>query len=156
MLEKAGATATPIAPAAFSLSEEQQALADLARDFAQQHLSPHAVAWDETKHFPVDVLREAAALGIGGIYIREDVGGSALTRLDAALIFEGAGDGLPLDRGLYLDPQHGVVDDRPLRLGCATPPLPAAPRDHGAFVELLPHRAGRGLGRSGAQDAGAA
>jgi alkylation response protein AidB-like acyl-CoA dehydrogenase len=95
MLEKAGATATPIAPPAFSLTEEQQALADLARDFAQQHLSPHAVAWDETKHFPVEVLREAAALGMGGIYIAEDVGGSALARLEAALIFEGLATGCP-------------------------------------------------------------
>src|SRR6516162_5030209 len=47
------------------------------------------------KHFPVDVLRAAAALGMGGIYIPEDVGGSALTRLDSALIFEGLAKGCP-------------------------------------------------------------
>jgi alkylation response protein AidB-like acyl-CoA dehydrogenase len=46
------------------------------------------VEWDERKHFPVDVLREAASLGMGGVYIQEDVGGSGLSRLDAALIFE--------------------------------------------------------------------
>ncbi|MFI7869709.1 acyl-CoA dehydrogenase family protein, partial [Streptomyces salinarius] len=44
---------------------------------------------------PVDTLREAAALGMGGIYIREDVGGSGLTRLDAALIFEALATGCP-------------------------------------------------------------
>ncbi len=95
MLEKAGATVTPIPPAAFSLSEEQLALADLARDFAQRQLGPRALEWDETRHFPVDVLRQAAALGMGGIYIAEDVGGAALGRLDAALIFEGLATGCP-------------------------------------------------------------
>ena len=49
---------------------------------------PHARDWDETETFPVAALRRAAALGFGGIYVKEDVGGSALTRLDAALIFE--------------------------------------------------------------------
>ena len=51
--------------------------------------------WDETKHFPVDVMREAAALGMGGVYVREDVGGAGLTRLDAALIFEALATGCP-------------------------------------------------------------
>ncbi len=51
--------------------------------------------WDDKKHFPVDVIRETAALGIGGIYIREDVGGSGLTRFDAALIFEALATGCP-------------------------------------------------------------
>ncbi len=51
-------------------------------------MMPHARDWDEGEIFPVDTLRAAAALGFGGIYVHEDVGGSALTRLDAALIFE--------------------------------------------------------------------
>src|SRR4051794_2085822 len=95
MLEKAEAGAATAPQAAFSLNEEQLALSELARDFARRHLAPHAVEWDETKHFPVDVMREAASLGMGGIYIPEDVGGSALTRLDAALIFEGLSTGCP-------------------------------------------------------------
>ena len=49
---------------------------------------------------------------MGGIYVREDVGGSRLTRLDAALIFEALAHGLPVDRGLHLHPQHGRLDDR--------------------------------------------
>jgi alkylation response protein AidB-like acyl-CoA dehydrogenase len=53
------------------------------------------VAWDEQRHFPVDVMRAAAALGMGGIYVREDVGGSGLTRLDATLIFEALASGCP-------------------------------------------------------------
>jgi alkylation response protein AidB-like acyl-CoA dehydrogenase len=95
MLETADATATQTPRGAFALTEEQLALAELARDFARQHLAPQAVEWDEKKHFPVDVLRQAAALGMGGIYIAEDVGGSGLSRLDAALIFEGLSMGCP-------------------------------------------------------------
>ena len=72
----------------FTLSEEQQAFRDLARSFAENELAPHAAEWDRDCTFPVEALRKAAALGFGGIYVREDVGGSALSRLDAALIFE--------------------------------------------------------------------
>jgi alkylation response protein AidB-like acyl-CoA dehydrogenase len=95
MLQEAGAPAAQMSEPCFSLNEEQLALADLARDFAQRQLGPHALEWDETRHFPVDVLREAAALGMGGITIAEDVGGAALSRLDAALIFEGLATGCP-------------------------------------------------------------
>jgi alkylation response protein AidB-like acyl-CoA dehydrogenase len=79
----------------FALDEDQIAVRDMARDFAAEKIAPHALRWDEYKHFPVDVIREAAGLGMGGIYIREDVGGSALTRLDAALIFEALATGCP-------------------------------------------------------------
>jgi alkylation response protein AidB-like acyl-CoA dehydrogenase len=88
-------TSAPSSAGTFTLGEEQLALAELARDFARDHLAPHAVEWDEAKHFPVDVLRQAAALGMAGIYIKEDVGGSGLSRLDAALIFEGLSTGCP-------------------------------------------------------------
>src|SRR6201992_3916136 len=79
----------------FALSEDQLAVREMARDFAAEKIAPHAVRWDEEKHFPVDVMREAAQLGIGGVYIRDDVGGSALTRFDAALIFEALATGCP-------------------------------------------------------------
>jgi alkylation response protein AidB-like acyl-CoA dehydrogenase len=72
----------------FELSEEQQAFRDAARGFASDAMMPHAKEWDERSIFPVELLRAAAALGFGGIYVKEDVGGSALTRLDAAIIFE--------------------------------------------------------------------
>jgi alkylation response protein AidB-like acyl-CoA dehydrogenase len=72
----------------FRLTDDQLAMADVARAFARNELEPHAARWDEEKHFPLDVLRKAAGLGFGGLYVREDVGGSGLTRLDAALIFE--------------------------------------------------------------------
>ena len=78
----------------FTLSEDQRAIQDAARSFAGAEMAPYAARWDEDKHFPVDMLREAATLGFGGIYINEDVGGSGLCRLDASLVFEAlaAGD----------------------------------------------------------------
>ncbi|HZK60220.1 MAG TPA: acyl-CoA dehydrogenase family protein [Cryobacterium sp.] len=79
----------------FTLTDEQQAMVRMVRDFASEALAPNAVKWDETKHFPVDVLREAGALGMGGIYVQEDVGGSGLTRRDAVLIFEELAQGDP-------------------------------------------------------------
>ena len=79
----------------FALNEDQIAVREMAREFAAEKIAPHAIRWDEEKHFPVDVMREAAALGIGGVYIRDDVGGSAMTRFDAALIFEALAQGCP-------------------------------------------------------------
>ncbi|MBM6594761.1 isobutyryl-CoA dehydrogenase [Microvirga pudoricolor] len=79
----------------FSLTDDQIAIRDMARDFAAENLAPHAIEWDEKKHFPVDVMREAAALGMGAIYVGDDVGGSGMSRLDAALIFEALATGCP-------------------------------------------------------------
>ena len=72
----------------FTLDEDQQAIQDMARSFAAAEMAPHSARWDAEAYFPVEVLRAAAGLGLAGIYVREDVGGSALTRLDASLIFE--------------------------------------------------------------------
>jgi hypothetical protein len=72
----------------FELSEEQRAFQAVARQFAAAEMAPNARRWDEESIFPIDTLRQAAALGFGGIYVHEDVGGSGLGRLDATLIFE--------------------------------------------------------------------
>src|SRR5215470_10363226 len=72
----------------FELSEEQRAFQTVAHEFARTDMMPFARAWDEDEIFPVGALRKAALLGFGGIYIKDDVGGSALSRLDAAIIFE--------------------------------------------------------------------
>lgn len=69
-------------------TEQQVAMAKSVRRFAEAELAPHAVEWDQSKHFPVDVLRRAGELGLGGIWVAEDVGGSALSRSDAVRIFE--------------------------------------------------------------------
>jgi alkylation response protein AidB-like acyl-CoA dehydrogenase len=72
----------------FNLTEDQRAIQDMARDFAAAELAPHSAHWDEEKVFAVDALRAAAALGLAGIYISEDVGGSGLGRMEASIIFE--------------------------------------------------------------------
>ena len=72
----------------FALTDDQQAIQDAARAFAAAELAPHSAEWDEQHHFPVDVMRRAAELGFASIYVGEEHGGSALGRLDAAIIFE--------------------------------------------------------------------
>lgn len=72
----------------FDLTEDQRAFQQTARDFARDRLLPFASQWDEDRHFPAEELREACALGLGGIYVPESHGGTGLSRLDAALIFE--------------------------------------------------------------------
>ncbi|XKH58010.1 acyl-CoA dehydrogenase family protein [Citricoccus nitrophenolicus] len=70
------------------ITEDQQALVEAVRAFATERIAPHALEWDEQKHFPVDVLAEAGELGLGGIYVDEEHGGAGLERKDAVLIFE--------------------------------------------------------------------
>lgn len=72
----------------FDLPEQSRLVQDTARAFANKELRPNAGKWDEEKIFPKEAIRRAAELGFAGIYVREDVGGSGLTRLDAALVFE--------------------------------------------------------------------
>jgi alkylation response protein AidB-like acyl-CoA dehydrogenase len=79
----------------FALTDDQITIRDMAREFAAEKLAPHALEWDEKRHFPVDVIRATAALGMAGIYVREASGGTGLTRLDAALIFEALAEGCP-------------------------------------------------------------
>ncbi len=72
----------------FALNDDQRAIQDAARQFADAELAPHSAEWDETKHFPVDVMRLAAEMGFCGIYTAEEHGGMSLGRVEAALIFE--------------------------------------------------------------------
>lgn len=72
----------------FQLSEEQVAIQDMARAFADKEMLPFAEEWDEKKFFPIETLRSAAELGLGGIYSDPEYGGSGLSRLDAVIIFE--------------------------------------------------------------------
>jgi alkylation response protein AidB-like acyl-CoA dehydrogenase len=72
----------------FELTEDQRAFQAAARTFARAEMMPNARDWDENETFPIETLRRAAALGFGGIYVRGDVGGTGLTRLDATIVFE--------------------------------------------------------------------
>ncbi|MBV1705632.1 MAG: acyl-CoA dehydrogenase family protein [Hyphomicrobiales bacterium] len=91
----------------FQLNEDQVAMRDMARDFAAEKLKPHAVEWDQTKHFPMDVLREAAALGLGAINVSGAHGGSGLSRTEGVLIYEALASGCPSLTG-YLS-VHNMV-----------------------------------------------
>lgn len=77
----------------FALNEDQRAIQEAAASFAASEMGPFSAQWDEEKYFPVDVMRRAAALGFAAIYVSEDVGGTGLGRLDAALIFEALSKG---------------------------------------------------------------
>ncbi|PWC77663.1 acyl-CoA dehydrogenase family protein [Azospirillum sp. TSH64] len=79
----------------FELTEDQVAIRDMALSFARDELAPNAVEWDQKKHFPIDTLRAAGELGMGGIYVSEEHGGSALSRFDAVVIFEALSQGCP-------------------------------------------------------------
>lgn len=72
----------------FGLDEDERVIVETAGAFAVKRIAPHALDWDAAKHFPLDVLRDAAELGMAAIYCSEDVGGSGLSRLDAVRIFE--------------------------------------------------------------------
>ncbi|MDP2063009.1 MAG: acyl-CoA dehydrogenase family protein [Phaeovulum sp.] len=72
----------------FALSEEQQAIFDMAYAFGQEHIAPFARTWEAQGSIPKALWAKVAELGLGGIYVSEEYGGSGLTRLDATLVFE--------------------------------------------------------------------
>ncbi|MFZ1680643.1 MAG: isobutyryl-CoA dehydrogenase [Rhizobiaceae bacterium] len=80
---------------AFELTAEQRAIRDMAESFSADRIAPNALEWDRARHFPRDAICETGPLGFGGLYVRDDVGGSALTRLDAVLVFEALARGCP-------------------------------------------------------------
>jgi alkylation response protein AidB-like acyl-CoA dehydrogenase len=77
------------------LTDEQSAIREMALEFARTKLAPFAGEWDAKKTLPLETLKEAAALGMGGVTVREDLGGSGLGRLDSTIIFEGLATGCP-------------------------------------------------------------
>lgn len=72
----------------FALSEEQQAIFGMAREFGAEHIAPFARAWEAEGTIPKALWSKAAELGLGGIFVSEDHGGAGLSRLDGTLIFE--------------------------------------------------------------------
>lgn len=79
----------------FALSDDDRAIVEMARGFADEHLAPQALHWDQTQHFPVDVLKMTADLGMAACYISPEHGGSGLSRLQTALVFEALSTGCP-------------------------------------------------------------
>ena len=80
---------------AFSLSDDQLAIQDMARRFTADAITPFAAAWDDAHTFPRDTIRAAAELGFAAIYVSEEAGGIGLGRLESALIFEALSYGCP-------------------------------------------------------------
>jgi hypothetical protein len=72
----------------FALSDEQEAVFEMARDFGARHIAPFARTWEAEGTIPKELWPKVAELGLAGIYVAEDHGGSGLTRLDATLVFE--------------------------------------------------------------------
>jgi alkylation response protein AidB-like acyl-CoA dehydrogenase len=79
----------------FDLTDEQRQIQEMARAFTADAITPHAAEWDEKHIFPKDVIRQAAELGFGSIYVSEESGGIGLGRLEAALIMEAMAYGDP-------------------------------------------------------------
>jgi alkylation response protein AidB-like acyl-CoA dehydrogenase len=100
----------------FDLTDEQRQIQEMAQAFTADAITPHAGEWDEKHIFPRDTIRQAAELGFGAIYVSEESGGIGLGQAGGGA--DHGGDGLwrSLDLGVHLDPQHGELDDRPLRL----------------------------------------
>ena len=96
------------------LTEEQTMISDMAKNFAMNELRPNAAKWDKDGNLDRSKLEALGELGFGGIYTSEEHGGSGLTRLDAALIFEQLSR-RHQPRSLPVDPQYGDMDDRQFR-----------------------------------------
>jgi len=79
----------------FQLNDDQLAIQEMARRFTADNITPFAAEWDETHHFPRDVIQRTGELGFGAIYVSEESGGIALGRLEAALIMEAMAYGCP-------------------------------------------------------------
>jgi len=85
----------------FTLNAEQQVMGELAASFAAKEIAPFALQWDQDKRFPREVVCSGASLGFGGLCVAEDVGGSALSRLEGVLIYEGLATGCPCVAGYF-------------------------------------------------------
>src|SRR5699024_10657200 len=79
----------------FGLTDEQKTVSGMVREFADTEVAPHALEWDAEHFFPVDVIKRTADLGMGGICVSEEAGGTGMGRMDAALIFEAMSTGCP-------------------------------------------------------------
>lgn len=97
----------------FQLSDERAAIRDMARSFAMEQIAPHALDWDRDRHFPLDVLKQAAELGLGGMMVAEAQGGSGLGRLDSVLVYEALAEGCPaISAYLSIHNMVGTMIDR--------------------------------------------
>ncbi len=72
----------------FQSAELTQQVAQTARDFAQQHIKPHVMEWDESQEFPVHIFKELGKLGMMGVLVPHEYGGAGLTYFEYKTIIE--------------------------------------------------------------------
>ena len=72
----------------FKSTELTEQVAQTARDFAQQYIKPHVMEWDEKQIFPIEVIKEMGALGLMGVLVPEEYGGSGLSYIEYKIIIE--------------------------------------------------------------------
>ncbi|WP_255835298.1 acyl-CoA dehydrogenase family protein [Kordiimonas sp. SCSIO 12603] len=112
----------------FSLNEDQRAIQEMARSFTADMITPNAHIWDEEKIWPRDVAKAAGELGFGSIYISEEAGGCALSRVESVLIFEQLSQGCPSTAAMisihnmatWMIDEFGTEDQRDRFLGDLT------------------------------------
>src|ERR1051326_513286 len=75
----------------FGLTEEQQQIKQMVREFGESEIKPHLMEWDEAQHFPTDVFRKAGELGMLGVTVPDEYGGAGLSYIDYANIIEELG-----------------------------------------------------------------
>jgi alkylation response protein AidB-like acyl-CoA dehydrogenase len=75
----------------FRLTDEQQQIRDMVREFADSELKPHMNEWDEAQHFPVPTFKKAGELGLLGAIFPEEYGGAGLSYIDYVNIIEELG-----------------------------------------------------------------
>jgi hypothetical protein len=99
----------------FDLTDDQREIQEMARKFTADAITPHAAEWDEKHIFPRDTIKAAAELGFAAIYVSEEIGRHRAGPARGGADHGGDGLWLPLDQRVHLDPQHGELDDRPVR-----------------------------------------
>src|SRR5437660_8072916 len=75
----------------FRLTDEQQQIRDMVREFAESEIKPHIAEWDEAQHFPIEVFRKAGELGLLGVIFPEEYGGASLSYIDYVNVIEELG-----------------------------------------------------------------
>jgi alkylation response protein AidB-like acyl-CoA dehydrogenase len=87
-LDAPTSSARTLSGMAFSLSDEQEAIRRMVREFAEAEIAPHVMEWDEAQTFPREAMRKLAELGMMGVLVPEEYGGAGLTYIDYIHVIE--------------------------------------------------------------------
>jgi isobutyryl-CoA dehydrogenase len=90
---KVAASGVEVISPLIGLTDDQKEFYSLAKNFADNEMKPFAAKWDETSEFPMETFKKTAELGFAGLFVKDDVGGSGLSRVDATVIIEALATG---------------------------------------------------------------